>query len=300
MIVSRLQGGLGNQMFQFAFAYVLSKKNCDLDIYIDLRQLAKSNNEFLDNGIVRREFALASFELKVKHWDGSLDEVFFPTNFLSRVFKKIKVIAGKTTLLFEESFSYNENLFKIAKGDIYCVGFWQSEKYYSELRNELKKVFQFDYILNDSIEAFRTLINRYQNSVSIHVRRGDYLSLAASDIHAICERDYYVTAIERMKSEGVYPDAYFIFSDDIFWCKQNLTFDKPVYFVSEETSIADIGEMYLMTLCKHHIIANSSFSWWGAYLAEDFGLVIHPKRWFKPNEMNQQIQTLFPANWLGL
>lgn len=300
MIVVRLQGGLGNQMFQFAFAYVLSKKNIDPDIYIDLRQLAKSNNEFLDNGIVRREFALSCFNLDVKFWDEAFDEWFFPTNLLSRFIKKMKVVAGITTLLFEESFSYNEDLIKIAKGDIYCVGFWQAEKYYSDFKNELKKVFRFDSTFNSSVEKFKFLIKSYSNSLSIHVRRGDYLSLAASEVHAICGKEYYIEAISRMNAEGLDPDAYFIFSDDIQWCKENFNFDKPVYFVSEETTITDIGEMYLMTLCKHHIIANSSFSWWGAYLGLESGSVIYPKRWFRPDVMNHQIQDLFPGDWIGV
>jgi hypothetical protein len=301
MIVTRLQGGLGNQMFQFAFAYILSRKNIDSIIYYDDRQLANNDNTFLDNGIVRRKFALNHFCLNIQKWDSSQDSIFFPTNLFDRSLKKLRQIFGKTSLLFEETASYNHSILKRAKGDIYCVGYWQAEPYYTNYRHELRQLFSFERIISESIEKIQSSIkSAFKGSVSVHVRRGDYLAKAAADIHPVCTQEYYDYAITTMEASVDNVNCYFIFSDDIDWCKQNLSFKKLVYFVSEDKSIGDVGELYLMTLCEHHIIANSSFSWWGAYLGSDSGFVVYPKRWFKPYTMNQQIQTLFPPSWIGI
>ncbi|HOV15035.1 MAG TPA: alpha-1,2-fucosyltransferase, partial [Spirochaetota bacterium] len=136
------------------------------------------------------------------------------------------------------------------------------------------------------------------NSVSIHVRRGDYVgNIKTLNFHGVCEIDYYIDAINSIKQKVQNP-LFFIFSDDIEWCKNNIKDENSIFIDFERDDYVD---MYLMTVCKHNIIANSSFSYWAAYLNQNFDkIVIAPKKWFKDDNQNKRTEGLIPEKWIRI
>jgi hypothetical protein len=175
----------------------------------------------------------------------------------------------------------------------YLDGYWQTEKYFLVNRQKLLN----DFCLKQSLSAVaNNLANHAKSvcSVSIHVRRGDYLNY--SNTFNIQSVDYYQRAINVLKNKLVSP-IFFVFSDDITWCKANLSFANDLIFIDE--SIADYEQLTLMSLCSHHIIANSSFSWWGAWLGlNQDKVVIAPQNWFADHALT--VNDIVPNDWLKL
>src|SRR3989344_4984067 len=134
------------------------------------------------------------------------------------------------------------------------------------------------------------------NSVSVHIRRGDYVTNAnTNQFHGLCSLDYYNKAVSFISSKQNEMEL-FVFSDDIEWCKENLKYDFPIHFVETNDAHSD---MYLMSLCKHNIIANSSFSWWGAWLNDNFQkIVVAPSQWIADASVNTQ--DLIPKGWIKI
>lgn len=261
-------GGLGNQMFQYAFGYARSK-HLSVDLCIDLSALETDS---------QRNYQL----------DG------FPTI----VYKK-----KYSECMHSLSRRYNEKHFyfdadSIAQGDgTYYVGYWQSEKYFKHIQNEIYSLYKFNNpIDNYSISCLNKIL--LTNSVSLHVRRGDYItSKAANEILGACGISYYQAATEFFKSKfnNVH---FFIFSDDISWVKKNLNFltREECEFIEYDNGSHDIDELHLMSRCTHHIIANSTFSWWGAWLnCNPEKIVIAPKRWFRSS--GYETKDLIPEKW---
>lgn len=168
------------------------------------------------------------------------------------------------------------------------LGYFQSEKYFKHCEGLIRNYFTLkDEHTNYLKNKYPYILN--QDSVSIHVRRGDYLT--KQEWHTVQPIEYYNTAINIIGDDK----KYFVFSDDLEWCKQNFIGDK-FTFVQEDK---DIFEMFLQSYCKHHIIANSSFSWWGAWLNTNPNkIVIAPKNWFGPSYENLQTQDLTPEKWI--
>jgi len=182
--------------------------------------------------------------------------------------------------------------FKDVKNGMVFDGFFQSEKYFIESRDEILKTFNTGLL---NIEKYKNF--DFSRSCSIHLRRGDYLKFEES--HPVLGEDYYSKAIEIIKEKI---DNIVIFSDDIAWCKENLKsskfYDKNLVYSSEEK---DYLEMSLMSKCKFNIIANSSFSWWGAWLNNQEGkVVITPKKWFGPSLNHLQTNDLIPESWIKI
>jgi hypothetical protein len=183
--------------------------------------------------------------------------------------------------------------------DNVCLdGYWQSEKYFPGIRALLKKEFTLRSPLEGEdlrlAESIRACV-----AVSLHVRRGDYLSNPhAAKHHGTCDRDYYDQAVSFIKRN--FPAAQlFIFSDDPQWTEANMRYDLPTFIVSKTDGTAEGRDLTLMSNCRHHIIANSSFSWWGAWLGEDLEkTVIAPKRWF--NDPARSTGDLIPEGWLRI
>ena len=135
-------------------------------------------------------------------------------------------------------------------------------------------------------------------SVSLHVRHGDYVTNAdTNSFHGVCSLDYYKNAVSKIKQEMPLP--FFIFSDDIIWAKENLDFIGNMTFIEYNGATPDHEEMYLMSLCQHNIIANSSFSWWGAWLNQNPNkIIIAPQNWF--NDVSLDTKDLIPNEWIRL
>ncbi len=251
-----LQGGLANNMFQIACAYSYGKKHNKELVLLNhkIGIVHNSINSYKDN--VLKDF-----------------DFFDAYNFSN--FKGLR----------ESQFSYNE-LPKI-EGNIILDGYFQSEKYFNEYKEEIQNLFLSDEHISLIREMFKDKLNN--TTCSIHVRRGDYVNL--QDIHPVQNMNYYMKAIKSMPKETV----FLIFSDDITWCKNNFP-NIPEKFVFIEGQ-KDYEDLYLMSLCNHNIIANSSFSWWGAWLNKNENQkVVAPSSWFgKSSQYNTK--DLYCKEW---
>lgn len=266
MIVAKLIGGLGNQLFQYAAAYNLAAIN-NTELKIDLSE----------------------FELYKLH-KYSLHHFSFPQKFITsdelNGLKEIK----------EKNYHYDDS-FKTFGNDIVLRGYWQSEGYFRESAVELRDNFQLKSELSSKSLEVSELIKKV-NSVSLHIRRGDYAIGTYSDqILDQLDLAYYFRAIKEI-SENQKDIVFFIFSDDHEWVKEKLNIDYPVMYVDHNNADANFEDLYLMSLCKHNIIANSSFSWWGAWFNKNQRKKVYaPQNWFNANVKNINDKDLIPLNW---
>jgi len=285
MIVTKLMGGLGNQMFQYAAGKALALRS-NTDCKVDITFLkSDSKGEY-----TQRKFELDMFESSISiATKEEIDSIVQSKNILSNIFSKQNTAHYK-----EKHHAFNEEILKL-KGNTYLEGYWQSEKNFKDYSNEIRNCFVFKKeVLNGSEDLMRTI--RTTNSVSLHVRRGDYVNLkSANAFHGTCTLEYYKAAIEFLKQEQ--NDLhFFIFSDDMVWSRNNLNLDENTQFVETQSPYKEI---FLMQNCKHHIIANSSFSWWGAWLNLSLEkIVIAPKKWFNNDVINTK--DIYPESWTSI
>jgi hypothetical protein len=290
VIITKIIGGLGNQMFQYAAARALSLKNSS-SLLLDISEYKKYklHQGFELNRIFNGSFGLASEKDMYR-----VLNIYSPS-FIRRITAHTRMsIFRPKSLVVEPHFKFWHDVNKLT-GSFYLNGSWQSEKYFLEYAEEIREDFKFLLPL-DNINAQLAIHINNVNSVSLHVRRGDYVSnKKASSVHGVCSIEYYRSAIEYIafKIDNPY---FFIFSDDIPWVKNNLNIEFPCQYVENNFGIESYNDMRMMSLCRHHIIANSSFSWWGAWLNPRIDkIVIAPKRWFL-NQLN--IQDVLPDNWV--
>lgn len=292
MIVVKLQGGLGNQMFQYATGKDLLKNRKQVDL----------DHHFLDiNNIDTEHFTSRGYELnifknlkarKAKTWQ----ILFFKSqSFHFRVLRFFLKKSIQYIQQHENEYILFSNVRK--KRCLYLDGYFQSENYFKTNRENVLKDFQFP-LLDPLNEALKKKITASDNAVSVHIRRGDYLkSKTVLDIHGVLSLAYYLKAINILQAK--YPSiTLFIFSDDIDWAKANLKLENiNLSFIDNNQGADHWKDMALMSYCKHHIIANSSFSWWGAWLSESNGHVFAPYQWFNPLKVNFNIQDFIPDRW---
>lgn len=296
MFVVRLSGGLGNQLFQYAFGRAISlDNNCPLLIDIDYFDIQHERS--INDGLFNCKFELNKLTMQLRLWNNSMYR-FFPISFLDRVFLKVKKLLGFTALVYEHKYGFDENIVSKIRRHTYFSGYWQSPIYFEKYRSILLEDFQF--ILPESRNILLEEKIKNVTSVSIHVRRGDYVNnKEANKIHGLCSEAYYKTAVDTLFSKYNAID-WFIFSDDIDWCKNHFLTLQNCTFI-ESNKWPDYYDMYLMSLCKHNIIANSSFSWWGAWLNQNPNkTVIGPSRWFADSVLNTQIDGILPNTWIRI
>ena len=268
MVVVKMMAGLGNQMFQFAFAlpYILQGKEVMFDTAFFKKTPAKRSFELdriFDINIPQATRRVISY---------FIEKVHTPTGPVQFQLKK-----GRTAIIEnkEMEFTYYEELEEM--DDVYFSGYWQHQEYFKNCSGELKSYFQFPLITAEETEnqvAENMLLTT--NSVGIHIRRGDYL---ISPVHRALPPDYYTKAIAIINSEVSEP-CFFIFSDDMEWAKNNLPLENAVY-VDWNKGESAFRDMHLMQICNHNIIANSTFSWWPAWLNNHPDkIVIAPEVWF--------------------
>lgn len=276
MIVTRLQGGLGNQMFQYAFGKALAIQ-LNTPLYLDASafSLASTNID-----ITPRAYELGVFSTQNLLWPNRANSIFFPSqNIVDKIWHQIKRRLGINALLYEQKLGYDSTIFGKAKKNSYLVGYWQSHHYFSAYRNELLSDFNF----NLSVIQHFPYLQKIQREVaiSIHIRRGDYANnQQVQSVHGLLPMTYYQSAVQEMEQQVSGDKTWFVFSDDLAWCKVAFEWLDSVVFC--ETEAMPIWyDMFLMSKCKHHIIANSSYSWWGAWLATyKKQFVIAPAQWF--------------------
>jgi len=287
MIVLQAQGGLGNQLFQYAAARRLAlQSQCALVV----------DHHWFDHprpGETPRALELNRYQVVMRL--GTPLELLRWAPLRSRWGRYLKPLLPMT-LLREQGHGVNHKVLS-ASGNCYLSGFWQSEAYFADVRTQL--LTELTPIATPGPEDL-AMINRMQEGtpISVHVRRGDYVSLAsASAYHGLCTLEYYRKAIAYM-AERVQSPTLFIFSDDPDWTKAHLKSPFPTHYVDHNPPEKAFQDLRLMSLCRHHILANSSFSWWGAWLSRSAdGLVIAPERWYA---VDRPTPDLIPSRWIRM
>jgi hypothetical protein len=179
----------------------------------------------------------------------------------------------------------------------YLMGNWQSERYFAHISNTVRADFSFRDLLAGKNNELAEFIGKV-NAVSLHVRRGDIASNPASlAVHGLCSLDYYRRAIEHVATRLTKPE-FVIFSDDMNWVRENLHINYPCHYVDHNKGLESYNDMRLMSLCRHHILANSSFSWWGAWLNPKIDkIVVAPHRWCAADYDSSDI---VPSSWIQM
>lgn len=281
MIVVNLKGGLGNQMFQYAIGYALSKKN-KTQFYLDGRYLNDMFIKYFKKKHVKRNFQINKLNIKYKIATKKIIHSFLLNNKMYFI-RYIKIIIFSLFFpkkyIYENKYIYNEKFKKLDSSNIYLDGYWQNEKYFYNYKEEIKKIFINGIKKkNQKINNFLKTINP-QYSVCVNVRRADYLNNNNN-----LDLNYYLKAIKVVK-KNFNNLKFFIFSDDLVWCKKIFSNLGVKYKIVDHTYAGNYFTtyLYLMTQFKIYIISNSTFSWWGAWLSKfSKPFIIAPKSWF-PN-----------------
>lgn len=258
MIITKLQGGLGNQLFQWAVSKSLSI-DYNTDYYFDLSYFY---NQPIGGLVTQWKLDLYKFKkIQIKELNNSLN--------LSHI---------------GDNFNYKKIL-----NNSYLNGYWQSEKYFKNNENDIRNDLEIDENLKNYITNKYPILN--ENTLSIHVRRGDYVNL--TDYHALQSIEYYKNGYDIINDNNI---NVLIFSDDINWCEKNLNFNN-THFIKNENNITDL---YMMSMCKHNIIANSSFSWWSAWInLNSDKKIISPNKWFG-DKNNLNTGDIIPEKWIKI
>ncbi len=287
MNIVRISAGLGNQMFQYALYASMREVNPDIAIDITEFKYRKHHQGyelqkiFNVNPTIATEKQIAQLSDSSKSLWASMRRKIFGV-------KKCDGIVIK-----ECGFNYIPNLQQ--SKDCYFEGYWQSYKYFENIDEIVRSQFKFLEPLAGKNVSCAAEIQSVE-SVSIHIRRGDYTkSRRWQNIGSICNTDYYNWAIASMES-SVENTRYYVFSDDIEWVRRNLNIPNATY-VDWNSGEDSYNDMRLMSLCKHNIIANSSFSWWGAYLnSNEDKVVIAPSKWYR----DTPTPDILPPSWITI
>lgn len=288
MIIVRLAGGLGNQLFQYAAGRRLALRH-DAELKLDISGLSGSERKYaLDRYNILEVFATPQECLSLT------------TPNYSRLSRAIHGLLHKKPKRAKSHIKVKEPHFQPRYLDlpdnILLEGYWQSEQYFPGISDLLRKEFTLKEPPSGTNKDVSEAISDC-NAVSLHVRRGDYVSNPKfNQAHGTVSLDYYRRCVKLMteKCDDVH---FFVFSDDPQWCQENLEFDSPATYVSHNPPETPQEDMWLMSLCQHNIIANSTFSWWGAWLNPNPDKVVYaPKKWYATNK--RRTDGLIPGAWL--
>ena len=283
-------GGLGNQMFQYAAGRRLSLlRNTDLKADVSFL----NSSEFSH---INRKFALDVFSINMPIASGEeLDKFLSVQKSKSKKdIQKIFPFLYPYYTIAESKHNYTSDILNSPKNSL-LFGYWQTEKYFSQIQDIIRKDFTFKKPLSAVNNEFEDKILG-SNSISIHIRRGDYVNNVETNLfHGICSPEYYLAGLDLIK-KTIDNIHLFVFSDDMEWVKTNMKFDIPVTYVDNNKGDEGYIDMQLMSLCKHNIIANSSFSWWGAWLNNNPDkIVVAPSKWFNDTSIN--VNDVIPEGW---
>lgn len=290
VIIVKVIGGLGNQMFQYAAGRALAE-TLGAKLFLDLHAYAtyKVHAFSLDTFNVAYEtFGVLPFRLSPS---------IYRTLGRNVLLEKARRFAIRRMLpiYIEKKETYDPSFVDL-KAPVYLEGYFQSPKYFSNIEEILRKEFA---IKVPPSEANRELAQKIElcEAVSLHVRRGDYVSNpAAAQVHGVLSLDYYRRATDVIR-ERVKDPRLFIFSDDPEWVSSNMNFDMPTTYIRGNDGARNYEDLRLMSLCKHHITANSTFSWWGAWLGKNpQKTVVRPKDWY--HNKNLDVSDFIPSSWI--
>jgi len=280
-------GGLGNQMFQYAAGRAVAHRN-RMQLKLDVSALERD---------AARSYRLHHFNIVESI--ATPDEVarFTKRDLWSRISRRVEryLLPPYRRSVFAQRFDHFDPDMLRVRGNVYLVGYWQSEKYFKDIEHIIRQ----DFTIQDAPDPESQKLARIiadTNSVSLHIRRGDYVSNPRFfRKFGVCSLEYYRSAVAEV-AERVQDPHFFIFSDDIDWARDNLRLQYPAIFVAHNNADKDYEDLRLMSLCRHHIVANSSFSWWGAWLCTNpEKIVMAPKKWFK--EPDRDTRDLIPDSW---
>lgn len=290
MIISNLKGGLGNQMFEFAAGYCLAKdKNTDFKVDIThFQNQKKYKNE------TPREFQLDFFKTNCKF--ASSKEISTVKRNYTRGIYPILTVDNYLTAYGAMKYPILTHFSK----DIYMDSYFQNEKYFAHHKSEIQNTFSLENkFLTKEFNEWEKKIKKTSETISIHIRRGDYITnLKANKWHGVLNNDYYYNSIKYIKREKkINHPTIFLFSDDIKWVLQNLNFGERTIAIPESLNPAQT--IILMSKCTNNIIANSSFSWWGAWLnTNEQKTVIAPTKWLARGD--GILNGIIPKNWIRI
>ena len=282
MIVVKIKGGLGNQLFQYAFGRSLSI-HLSRKIYLDVSDYKFQNHR------VARTYDLDSFQIKARRIE-TLSEINKPLFLLN--FRRKKQDFNH---FLERGFAYDSNVFQTKTSTIFD-GYWQSFKYFETI----KSILQSEIVLKNTQRLhFEHRFNPFKgkSKVAVHIRRGDYITDSTTlEIHGVCDSSYYERAISDFRSRLVNVH-FFLFSDDISSVKKELGESKDFTYVDFLDN--HLEEFEFMKQCDHFIISNSTFSWWAAWLSDHSQKhIIAPVRWFNDPILESQTNDLIPIDWI--
>lgn len=295
MIIVKISGGLGNQLFQYSFGRYLSGK-FNTELKFDIQ------TNYTSSDFTSRSVGLGNFNINLNL--ATKKEIYefkyFDNEFIARIERKlVQKLPFLNRRYVVQNLNKSQKNDQNYKNDCYYDGYWQSENYFKPIASILKQEFisNFKPILDDTNSFFLQEI-RNSESISIHIRRGDYISIESNKSRfSTCSLKYYEKVINYLKDKINLP-LFFIFSEDIDWVKNNF---KGEHFrmVTNNSKSPEI-DLFLMSNCKHNIIANSSFSWWGAWLnCNKEKVIIAPEKWYN-GKLNDSTMDLIPETWIRM
>lgn len=294
MYIIKLIGGLGNQMFQYAAAYVAAKNN-NQELKIDNLYYADKSKRL--HRFEYRPYALSLFDNLQIATPKEINRFVLPRVFNKYIYHALKYLHRDRWIYNGSQLNTYDKLINIPTDDAYITGFFQKYEYIENDISDLKRIFQFKDELPESHSGIATEIANKENAVCVVFRRGDYVN---HPVLGIVNLDFYYKAVEIIKSKLLNP-VFFVFSDDISWCRANFKIQDEVFFVDQKyTGLFAGNYLQLMMLCSHFIIPNSTYPYWAALLSEHNPkkLVIAPKIWYKGQ--NYDRNAILPPEWIAI
>lgn len=293
-VIVSLKGGLGNQLFQYAAGRALAKRS-GASLVLDLAWFS----EVLDlAGATVRSYALEPFGLGVQTRSKVLP-VEQSSGLVGRLLRRMRirfpVRRDGVRLIAELAYSFDPQVLGL-QSPVWLDGYWQSYKYFADCADTIRREIGTPHLLSAESSAMLARIQAC-DAICIHVRRGDYVSSpSASAVHGVCDLDYYQKGFTLAVKGTVEPHC-FVFSDDPAWVRENMAFAAPTTVVDVNGTDAPHQDLWLMAACRHFVIANSSLSWWAAWLgAREGKRVVAPMRWFR--EGGTDTSDLIPPDWI--
>lgn len=294
MVVVKLMGGLGNQLFQYSFGRYLSHIHhtdliLDDSFYIDTPISATSRVYELGNFPIHGRTVTAAERNMLRTYSGGF----------WKLLRRLVPLPGKLKYIYDYSTTGPDNYNKFVN-NVYLDGYWQSSKYLYQINKILRSELIPIIPMSACDLNFKSEIERAgDGAISLHIRRGDFISNnTVASSHGVCSIDYYLSSMDYMTGRIANP-KFFIFSDDIDWAKENFKYENRISYIDKGIGGSAVQDLHLMMQCKHHIVANSTFSWWGAWLGYSIGqIVTRPKLWSL--EKPEIGDLICPSVWVAL
>jgi hypothetical protein len=293
MIITKLTGGIGNQMFQYATGRRLAIKN-NAELKLDITHY---DNHIMPDGLPYRSYDLPVFMIDEKIATKREIELFKNTSqsYFKRGFKKIRNLVDPHIEIIEPYFHFNPGILDL-KGSFYLDGYWQCEKYFIDIEDIVRKEFRIKTTITTEGEDLLQKI-KSTNSVCLNVRRQEFAT--NRHVNQFVGKTYLDNAISLMAGKISDPHFYIV-SDDLPWCKENIKLNYPHTFIEEHLYGDKFRDcLFFMTSCKHFIIPNSTFGWWAAWLSSNSEkIVIAPEKWL--NDPKRNTKDVIPDKWIKI